>query len=405
MLNRLQYFYHKMRLFLLQQPFLGKQQPKEQYTSVQELVAKAKTVRYTEVFPARHSSQQANKVFYERCIRYNHQEAITVEANLAVSYVLQLPKTRVVFNSNKQVAIMTADNKLITELSFLNHQEEQKNISALHFIFSKQYFSIPTTVKSTAFIFFTYGKNPNDWFDWLFDILPQVFLIKKTDLFSQIDYFIMPNELTVHQEQALELLQIPADKIMIPQDYADIQFNKLVTPVSVRIKGHTPDWVCEYLRKSFLRIDKVVTKSFSPCVYLLNPTTNSYQIQNEAALIINLKKYGFFPYSLDKLSLEEQTILFAKAKIIVSMRSESMANIVFCTAGTHVIEIQHEDALSPEYLCIAQQVNLIHHLFECRRLDERRMTEEEKIMYKNQIEIDIVVLDRVIENIFRKQWK
>lgn len=67
------------------------------------------------------------------------------------------------------------------------------------------------------------------------------------------------------------------------------------------------------------------------------------QVVNETNVLDILKRFGFKPITLGDLSLAEQAAAFREAKYIVSPHGAGLSNLIHCSPGTNVLELQARD--------------------------------------------------------------
>ncbi len=80
---------------------------------------------------------------------------------------------------------------------------------------------------------------------------------------------------------------------------------------------------------------------------------NSRNLTNRAEMIEALKPLGFVAIQPEKLSFDEQALVFAGAEVVVTEFGAAMANVMFCSSGTKVVEIIAEGQHDPwsSHLC------------------------------------------------------
>jgi capsular polysaccharide biosynthesis protein len=88
-------------------------------------------------------------------------------------------------------------------------------------------------------------------------------------------------------------------------------------------------------------------------VLLCRGMRNSRNIRNRKEMIEALGNLGFAAIQPEKLSFDEQVMLFAGADVIVAEFGAAMANSVFCRPGTKIVEIIAEGQHDPwsSHLC------------------------------------------------------
>ena len=88
---------------------------------------------------------------------------------------------------------------------------------------------------------------------------------------------------------------------------------------------------------------------------------NSRNVRNRKSVIDALTALGFMAIQPEKLSFDEQALLFANAEIIVTEFGAATANAVFCRPGTTVVDIIAEGQHDPwsAHLCAMLALNYV----------------------------------------------
>jgi len=87
---------------------------------------------------------------------------------------------------------------------------------------------------------------------------------------------------------------------------------------------------------------------------------NSRNILNRAEMIEALKPLGFVAIQPEKLSFDEQALIFAEAEVVVCEFGAAMANVMFCPPGTKVVEIIAEGQHDPWSCHLCAMLELEH---------------------------------------------
>jgi len=87
---------------------------------------------------------------------------------------------------------------------------------------------------------------------------------------------------------------------------------------------------------------------------------NSRNLVNRAEMIEALKPLGFVAVQPERLSFDEQALMFAEAEAIVCEFGAAMANVMFCAPGTKVVEIIAEGQHDPWSAHLAAMLGLEH---------------------------------------------
>jgi len=99
-------------------------------------------------------------------------------------------------------------------------------------------------------------------------------------------------------------------------------------------------------------------------IYVTRQSANYRNLINEEDIVGILKKDGFRVVDLNSMDVFEQIELFSNAKFVVSPTGSSLTNIVFCSAGTKVVEIrprynfEYENNVKTRYSYLCDQLNL-----------------------------------------------
>jgi capsular polysaccharide biosynthesis protein len=73
-------------------------------------------------------------------------------------------------------------------------------------------------------------------------------------------------------------------------------------------------------------------------IYVTREQARRRRVANEAELWAQLERRGFVKLRLEALTWREQIHAFRRAKVVVAPHGAGLANLVFCEAGTRVVE-------------------------------------------------------------------
>lgn len=205
-------------------------------------------------------------------------------------------------------------------------------------------------LNGTVFSLLTGGGGNNNYFHWLFDVLPRIGIYESIEKLENIDYFLLPN-LNKWQIETLDELLIPRKKLLSSLNYRHLSAEKIVvtdhpwqnTKDVIYDLEHIPLWISFWLKKKFIKNEN--KKSFPKKIYIDRSDSESnlasYRgIINEEEVIKFLKKNDFHPIQLSKLSFQEEIQLFNGKKIIVGLQGAGLSNMIWSKEGTKVIEIR-----------------------------------------------------------------
>ena len=198
---------------------------------------------------------------------------------------------------------------------------------------------------------FILGSSPGDnYYRNMTNFLPRIFFIKDKNIniavhrnlsnkFRNFIYFLGDN------------LKIKINLIFLDDDFYKFSNSQI------------PQFFLE--QKSINIINKLIVpnnKKKDKKIYLSRQNSDYRNLINEEDVIKELKKKDFQIVDLNNYEIIEQIELFASAKVIISPTSSSLANILFCSRGTKVIEI------CPKYRFDYENVFKLRYSFICNRL-------------------------------------
>lgn len=275
------------------------------------------------------------------------------------AFVVTLPQGQFWLNSSETAsAILTNHNQLLGDLSpefpLLSPGHPDKHPSQ-HSLFSLK--SLLPAQKLEGKVAVLSGLTNDMYFHWLFDVLPRFDLLHRSGInFDQIDGFVVSNHLSFQQE-TLENLGVPRNKILPTRKHLHIQANELVVPSYPSTPAWMPRWVCEWLRQVFLS-QNLPSSGTSDRLYITRQNTGNRRLINESEIIEFLGKFGFKAVTLESISVMEQATLLANASVVIAPHGGGLTNIVFCSPQTKIIELFSPNYVYPCYWLISNHLDL-----------------------------------------------
>ncbi len=95
------------------------------------------------------------------------------------------------------------------------------------------------------------------------------------------------------------------------------------------------------------------------------------KIHNMEQVDLFLSRYGFETVYLDGMSSRDQILLFQGAEFIIGSHGAGLSNLLFCEAGTKVIELSPVSEFRPFFWMISDKLNLVYGLQFCRTVADR----------------------------------
>ena len=186
----------------------------------------------------------------------------------------------------------------------------------------------------------------DNYFHWHTEILSRLALLEIQG--TEYDYLYVPQK-SKFMRETLKMWGIPESKIIAPtsEDFA-IQADEIILPSLVCNSNHGWTHFVNYVRpellayvknKLFSSVKQKDNINFSKKIFISRKDAPFRKVINEDEVFEKFKPYGFERYELSKLSVAEQIVLFNQAEIIVSAQGTGLANSIYCTQKTKIIEL------------------------------------------------------------------
>ncbi|MDC6465160.1 glycosyltransferase family 61 protein [Pelagibacteraceae bacterium] len=248
------------------------------------------------------------------------------------------------------------------------------------------------------------GGNDNYW-HWLYDVLPRIKLCEEFNKISEIDYFLLPSIKRKFQKETLNLLNVDKKKLLSSEDFRHIKASELIVtdhPYILTNDSHIdaqkiPGWISKWLKEKFLLNSKPLKKDYPKRIYIdrgdaKTNFSNFRSLTNETEVKNFLKKKNFNFIKLDNLNFEDQVHYFNNADFIIGLHGAGFANLSFCREGTKVIEFRMSKT-GKVIENLAEKNSLIFDSIECKPKLEGIAR------HVGHIEIPLDILDQKINNI------
>ena len=274
-----------------------------------------------------------------------------------------IKKGRVFTDCNTNVAYIT-NNKIINGISYQQNKHKIANIN-YNSTLLKGTNKFKNKYNGTVFSA-VQGSSGNNYWHWLFDILPKIEILKKKNLLNKIDYFYLPN-INKYILNSLKIYGVSENKIINSTTNKHIEADRILAFEHFYFKKGTiqdqfkyiPKWILNLLFSNFLKKKKKIKKKSKIFIDRSDSRFKHFQIQDQNSIIKYLKTKNFSIVKLSDLNFYEQIYLFNNAKVIVGPHGAGFANIVFCKPNTKVYEIitpSHSDLKAIPSLCAKRKL-------------------------------------------------
>ena len=241
--------------------------------------------------------------------------------------------------------------KINKEPSGIDNDKVEKSI-----VFEKGTPRFKKKIKGSVLSLLTGGAGNDNYWHWLFDVLPRIGLYEDALNIDDINYFLLPDYKTKFQKQTLSLLNIPEEKCISSRDFRHISSDKIIVtdhPYVISKNAtndiqNMPAWISDWLRKKYLKnlinIDSYVYDK----IYIdRKDSFNSKHlrlIKNEKDVKELLNKNNFKSVVLSDYTFSDQIKIFNNAKVIAGLHGAGFANMCFCKPKTKIIEFKSNTA-------------------------------------------------------------
>ncbi len=216
-------------------------------------------------------------------------------------------------------------------------------------VFSNNTPKIKKKINGLTLSILTGGAGNNNYWHWMYDVLPRIAIVKIKYNIGKIDNFIVPDIKYDFQIQTLKLLNI-YDKSLPSIKFRHLETDRLIgtthpwqfTKSAHQDINNIPKWITLWIRDTFLKKKKFYDHKYEK-IYINRSDSssnlfNKRNIKNEFEIQSYLKKIGFKILNLSEFKIEKQIRIFNSAKIIIGNHGAGFTNIVYCKKNTTIIE-------------------------------------------------------------------
>lgn len=288
------------------------------------------------------------------------------------AFVAVIPKGRV-WGPNG--VVLTPDNRLLTDVSWeysrgfmqFNRHSIYRNWKP----YPLQTFS--GTAGHAAHI------SGNNYFHWLFDVLPRVGLIRGSGLEAD-RYIFRGGRQQSYINETLDMMGIPERQRIFTHNHFHWKAQRLIVPsLASRYTWSVypqpvvySKWAYDFVRDEFLSKHALDICARSKRLYISRANANQRRLLNEDEILAKLVQLGFTSVDPGTLSVKEQIRLFASAETIVAPHGAGLANLAFCSPGTKVVELFSPVYTPVYYWMLSQYAGLdYYYLVGCHAVPVR----------------------------------
>jgi len=312
------------------------------------------------------------KLLYGKIIIFNNKisgvnifplKKIYSDVDLKMSYHLYSIKNgRIYTDTTENVAIIQGNN-LIPDVSF--QQTANKLVEAKYNSVIKK--GTPRLIKKYKGKVFSMvqGGSGNNYFHFIFDIIPRLKLLNEKYNLDEINFFYVP-EVNEWQKQIYSIFKIPTEKLIDSKKYHHIFADEIIAVnhpwyrsgyIQNEIKN-IPSWIVSWNREKYLPHAKNLNLNKKIYIDRSSSPYNHCKISNNTEVINFLTDKGFNIYKTEELKFLEQINLFQNSSTIIGAHGAAFTNIIFCKPHTNIIEIIPKHHPSLKCWRLSQILNL-----------------------------------------------
>ncbi len=253
-------------------------------------------------------------------------------------------------------------------------------------------------IDGSVFSLLSGGAAKNNYWHWIFDVLPKLAMIEKLNFRNKPNYFLLPSLKRKYQIETLLDLNISKQKLLDGEKYKHIKCNQLLTVDHPYVFNNNPSksivnipiWIIKWLRKKYIKKRSLKSNYFKK-IYIDredDSISENRRIINNDEVKTLLTNLGFKIVSLSNYSFRDQVKIFNNTKLIVGLHGAGFANLVFSKPNTKVVE------LSSKY-----SGNVLPYLAKRCHLDYKKIVDSSSQSFKHQdnpVKIDLKKLKKLI---------
>ena len=247
---------------------------------------------------------------------------------------------------------------LIEELSVARRCDTDWANHRFMAVFKHQVFHPVKKIAGSVAVLTTTAAS-NNYYHFLLEALPRVELLRRAGITP--DWYYIASKCD-YQQEILQTLGIPLEKVIQPSNSTALQAEKLIVPAP---RFHCAmDWgVNDFAGRGLDFLAAAFTAGVPndgrKRLYIRRGNARTRYVINEDQSVEMLKsEFGFSCITPDDMTVKEQAAAFYQAELVVGMHGAGLSNIVFCRPDTAVIELFAGDSVAHYYNVLAAKRRL-----------------------------------------------
>jgi len=259
--------------------------------------------------------------------------------------------------------IITSDDKIFLPLSIPEFYRTYKN---------HQYFyhlKLPKMARLKKVILMdTWLADENNYAHWLRDHISRLFWLKQLDIDLSEYALVATNGTADFCRQTREVLMSSGFNFkewLFTHDFPHFYADEIIVPPFVNFQlmyGFLDIDEINFLRGFWLKKGKPDI-DVNDKIYLSRRKAGRRSTPAHLELTDRLTQHGVKEVFLEDMTIFEQATTLNNAKLIIGIHGAAFTNLVFCKAGTTVIEIFGADLMFASYWSISETLNLNYYAY------------------------------------------
>lgn len=217
---------------------------------------------------------------------------------------------------------------------------------------------------------------------WLTAHLPKLLLLRDLGLAEQV---LLPSKRAPFIDDCLRLYGFDPTSFATFEPGTVLEVSELTVVSSDRFRP-------ELLQGARQACPKLAEPMASRRVFISREGAQRRKLVNEADVWPMLEKAGFERIQMERLSFTEQVRLMQETQVLCAPHGAGLTNMLFCQAGTHVIEIADPAFPNPNFYATASALGLPYHIVRAESRGTSHPLEKDLYVEPQQLTAEITRL-------------
>lgn len=199
------------------------------------------------------------------------------------------------------------------------------------------------------------AMNSANYYHFIVDVIGDLCFVRKNSNIIVEKWVVLASR-NAWRERLLSLAGLDLGNVIFAGEHEPM---KCCLFVPLRSKGSSTlssPIIINAIREQF-NVDQRAVPGWRK-IFISRSDAPTRRLLNAEKLFSPLSDLGFQQYTLSELSVDEQMKLFSEAGVVVAEHGAGLANLLWCAAGTHVIDIHRGSPSVSCFKAISETINL-----------------------------------------------